>query len=357
MSEAVHALDYLQQPLAEPLPGVIAVAGDDRFLKRRVLEVLFPRESEIDCLDFAGDTSEWRDLRDDLCTGSLFGSGVRRVLVSDADGFVSKHRDEIEGYVTSPSRFAVLILDLASLPSNTRLYKALVKQGGVINCRLPEIKRGRTKSVDTARLQEWASRWASSQHHIKLTPEAADQLIDLVGWELGLLDQEMAKLALFVEPNGKVDVALVDQVVGGWRTQTTWDMLDAAASGDAADAMLQLDHLLKSGDAPQALFGSVAWSLRRFAAATRIYQQMERRSGRASLPLALEQAGFRKWPRDALQKAEKQLKQISRPRATQLYRWLLETDLSLKGSHSSPQRARFALETLILRLARNTKKG
>ncbi len=112
---------------------------------------------------------------------------------------------------------------------------------------------------------------------IRLSREAVEQLVDLIGWEFGLLDQELAKLALFVEPKGEVQVDLVNHVVGGWRTQTTWDMLDAAADGDAVTALGQLDKLLQAGEAPQALFGSIAWSLRRFAAATRIVEQQERR--------------------------------------------------------------------------------
>ncbi|MCP4195082.1 MAG: DNA polymerase III subunit delta [Planctomycetaceae bacterium] len=350
MSEAIHAFDLLQQGQVDELPGVVAIAGDERFLKCQVFELLMPPDADVS--DFAGDSCEWRDIRDELRSGSLFGTGMRRVLVSDADSFVSQHRSALEDYVANPSRSAVLMLDLGALPSNTKLYKAIVAKQGVINCRLPETKGGRSKSVDTVRLKKWVTRWAASKHHIKLNDQATEELVDLIGWELGLLNQEMAKLALFVEKNGKVDVALVDQVVGGWRTQTTWDMLDAAAMGNAAQALEQLDHLLQSGDAPQALFGSIAWSLRRFAAATRIYQRMERTSGRGNLAAALEQAGFRKWPKEAIPKAMEQLKQISRARATQLYRWLLDADLSLKGSHSSPQRARFALEKLIFQLAR-----
>jgi hypothetical protein len=68
------------------------------------------------------------------------------------------------------------------------------------------------------------------------------------------------------------------------------------------------------------------------------------------VPEALEQAGFFTWQRDAMQAAERQLKQLGRERATQLNRWLLETDLALKGSHSSPDMARLALEHLLLRM-------
>lgn len=356
MSEPVHAFDFLKQKSLDDLPRVIAIFGDDRFLKRQVLDKLLPPDDSDDCLEFAGGELEWRDIRDDLSTGSLFSQGDRRILVSDADRFATKHRDALEDYIANPSNAAVLILDFTTLASNTRLYKAIAKTDGLISCRLPEVKRGKSKSLDIARLHKWAGHWASSHHRIKLTSEAVEELTDLVGWELGLLDREMAKLALFVEEGGTVDVALVDEVVGGWKAKTTWDMLDAATEGKTADALEQLDHLLQSGDAPHALFGSVAWSLRRFATATRIYQRMEQQSGRrANLAMALEQAGFRKWPADALKKAEAQLIQISRPRATQLYRWLLETDLALKGSHSRPERARLALETLIFRLSRQAR--
>ena len=52
-----------------------------------------------------------------------------------------------------------------------------------------------------------------------------------------------------------------------------------------------------------------------------------------------------------IEKAEKQMIQIGRQRGGKLYQWLLEIDLALKGSHSTPDRARFKLEQLILRLA------
>jgi hypothetical protein len=53
--------------------------------------------------------------------------------------------------------------------------------------------------------------------------------------------------------------------------------------------------------------------------------------------------------------AEAQLRQIGRPRAKQLYRWLLAADLALKGHNSSKDRARRELETLIVRLSRQAQ--
>jgi len=50
-----------------------------------------------------------------------------------------------------------------------------------------------------------------------------------------------------------------------------------------------------------------------------------------------------------LQKAETQLRRLGRQRGAQLYRWLLETDLALKGDSAMPPR--LVLERLIIRLA------
>ena len=40
----------------------------------------------------------------------------------------------------------------------------------------------------------------------------------------------------------------VRELVGGWRTKTTWDMLDLAAAGNAGRAILELDRLLSAGE-------------------------------------------------------------------------------------------------------------
>jgi DNA polymerase-3 subunit delta len=162
----------------------------------------------------------------------------------------------------------------------------------------------------------------------------------------------LAKLALFAGPGGTVTPEMVRDVVGGWKTKTAWELTDAAADGDAAEALRQLDHLLQSGEHPVALLAQFSWSLRRYAAATRIYEQAEREGRRTPLSEALLEAGFRKWPQDALPRAEKQLRQLGRQRALSLYTWLLETDLALKGTHSQEDRARFALEKLFVRMAK-----
>jgi DNA polymerase-3 subunit delta len=354
MAGTQHVFDYLDQP-GQSAP-VEVVFGDEPFLRQLALVRLRAAASGDDdtpCAEFDGTNVEWRDVYDELCTVSLFNpSGLRVAVVRDADNFVQQSRARLEQYVESPETRSVLILEVSKWAANTRLYRLVDKLGMQVECRAPQMSRGKQKSIDHQRVLTWIIQWAKHRHEIQLAKNAATLLLDLVGVEFGLLDQEIAKLALHTDLHGKVSEQLVRDVVGGWRSKTAWELIDAAVSGNGAEALRQLDRLLQSGEHPQALFGPLSWSLRRFAAATRIYQQSERQGKRVGLPEALEQAGFLKWPAGALQKAEQQLKQLGRERASQLYQWLLDTDLALKGSHSSPEMARLALEHLIVRMDR-----
>ena len=330
--------------------------GDEPFLKQLVIDGLrdqvLESDTDVPYTTFEGDSVIWRDVLDELSTRALFGGSRRLVRLAQADSFVSKNRPQLEDYVERPVAGSVLLLEVGAWPSNTRLYKSIGKTGMQIECRPPQRVVGRSKKqeVDEQRLLEWLAMWSQRHHDAHLTGAAADLLLELVGPKMGLLDQELAKLALFAGRGGKITTKMVRDVTGGWHTKTIWELVDAAADGNAAEAMRQLDQLMQSGTHPLALFGPVSWSLRRFAAATRIVQQAERSGQRVSLPAAMQQAGF--WKRDQLQRNESQLKQLGRHRAGRLYHWLLETDLALKGTHSLPPRARMVLERLIVRLSR-----
>ena len=181
---------------------------------------------------------------------------------------------------------------------------------------------------------------------MQLPQAAAEMLVELVGPELGLLDQELAKLALLAGDEQKITPELVGRSAGGWRAKTTWEMLDAALDGNVREAMLQLDRLLASGEQPVGLLGQISASLRRFAAATRLVlagrgrpppRQSPRCPGAGRRPLVRAAKGRAATP------------PVGPPARAQLYRWLLQADLDLKGDSAMPPR--LILERLIVRLA------
>ena len=349
-SHTTTALQYLSAPPSGPPGPVCAVYGEDAYLKQESItalrhQVLGGAGDEFALSTLRGEVAQWKDVVDALATVSLFGSGARMVIVQEADDFVSEHRAKLEAWVEHPAAGSVLVLDVSAWPGTTRLAKAVAVKGLAIDCRVPEKGQERTTFISLAK--KWLIMRARDVHGAPLESAAADLLFDLLPLSLGVFDQEVAKLALYVPSGGKIDMNLVREHVGDWRTRQTWDMIDAMADGRAAEALRQLHLLVLSGDDPVGLFAQISYTLRNFAAADTLITQAEARGQRMPIPAALKEAGV-KWQWD---KMERQLKQIGRQRAGKLNDWLLETDLALKGHNSSGLRARLELERLVVRLS------
>lgn len=349
----MSGIDYLLDPTKHS-PGVLcAVSGDDGYLKREVIQSLRRQACGDDQGDFAwqtfvGKETEWRDVRDSLSAVSLFGGGQQAALVEDADTFVTRYRTQLEDYVAKPPAGALLVLDVKMWAGNTRLAKAAAKVGLALKCGAPD--RGAELNAFKRSAKRWLTQRAEAIEGAKLSDAAIEVMFERLPMSLGLLDQEVTKLALIAGPGKPITPAIVQQHVGGWRAQKTWDMVDAMADGNATSALEQLDKLLLAGEQPIGLLAQVSSTLRRFATATVLIKQAEARGQRPNLRQALEHAGVAKFK---LNDAQTQLKQIGRHRAAKLDDWLLDADLALKGHNSTGPRARFELERLIVRLSKD----
>ncbi len=373
MPDSVAAIEFLAREKTPSVPAVCVLFGDEPLLKSESLarlrtEVLSGEDGELSVTVFDGDDAEAREVFDELATMSMFGSGRRLVVVENADDFVSKHRQALQDYCEKPRSNSVLVIEVDSWPANTKLFKKVAEIGLAINCNLPKNRFG---EVDQSAALKWLAARAERQHHVRLATDAGEMLLEIVGPQLGRLDQELAKLALLAggkaeggrrkaegESGGSeagqllnrvVSRELVEQSVGGWRAKTVWVMIEFALDGKAAAALLELDRLLLAGEEPIALLAMMSGSLRRMAAAARIVEIAEAQRRRISLSDALREAGVAPKP-FVLEKTSRQLRQITRQRAKKIYGWLLDADLALKSTSSSGTRARLVLEKLIVKL-------
>lgn len=347
-----HCFDILlQKKFPKDLPGVIVAFGDDNFLRREsVSRILAHAKVDPDIArSFDGDECAWIDVHDELATLSLFSEDERRIaIINSADKLVKDARAQLEKWLAKPAASSLLVLQLSSFPSNTKLYKSADKNGWCVQCSLPT-SGPRSKTPDLKKLKEWIKTWSETELELKLTATQVNQIMDAVGTDCGLLHQELSKLSLYTNESGKLSDDAMRENMGTWRTRTMWDIADAIADGNAADAMLQLEKVFAAGEHPAAVIPQVAWSLRRFGKAAHLILQGYRTGVRVSAAAAIGQCGF--WGADA-KKAEVRLKRMGLRRASMLSQWLLELDLKIKGSHSQPARAIFALEELCLRFAK-----
>ena len=349
-ADVAHAFDFLNTPITKPIPPVFAFFGTDDFLRRTCVHHLLNGSGlgSESIRSYDGEDSQWRDVHDQLATRSLFDDlGARCAIARRADSMVSKAKDLVEKWIDSAPSDTLLVLDFQTLASNTKLYSQIGKKGILVKCTPPQ-KSSWGNPPDDKAIAAWVIDWGSSKHGVKLTTSQANIIVERIGAVCGLIDCELAKLALFTNPEGKVPDKRVLELVGGWRCQTAWEVADAIADGKVAVAMEQLEKLIHAGQTTIGVTAQVGWSLRRFGVAAQIIEQSEKAGEKVSLGAALERAGFNRFD---LAKAETRLRRIGRERAKKLINDLVLLETQMKGSHSHEDRARFAFESLIFSLA------
>jgi DNA polymerase-3 subunit delta len=331
--DAIVFLDKQAKAKGQPL---YVLTGDEEFLKRRALAalqdlVLGESDPSFALSSYPGDKADFAAVRSELDT-LPFLSDRRVVVIEQADPFVTKFRANLEKYVAAPASSGVFILDVRSWPANTKLAK-LVPEPATIICKAPPAYR----------LPAWCAEWAKTRYGKPIAPAAAELLVELVGPQMGLLDSELDKLAVYAREKPAIELADVDALVGRSRAANVFRIMDAVGEGKPGEALAILADLFEEGEEPLAVLGALGAQLRRLGAAARLHRQ--------GVPLddAFDRGGVAKWPQ-AREAARRQMKHLGWGRLDKLFDWLAEADQGMKGG--SPLPAKLLLERLIVRLAR-----
>lgn len=337
----VSALEFLQSSDANVIPPFCVVAGDEAFLRTEVIKKLRTQllpggDSEFSFSRFDGTTAPYMDVLRETSTMVMFGTGKRLVLVEQADQFISQNKDRLEDYINEPSRAGILVLQAASFPSNLRLYKKTSAQGLIIDC----------KALTRKDVVPWLVSWASKECKVSMSRDAAETLIELLGEDLGALDQETRRLALLVSTGGKLDVDFIREQAGSWRQKKVWDLVEVALEGKTAEALRQLDKLLNAGEVPIALLAQMAYTVRKLSAATQLFAEADPKLPKLTIGGALDKVGIKPFLKA---KTTEQLKNLGSKRGLKLSKLLLQTDIDLKGgSKAAP---RHVLEQFIVQIS------
>jgi DNA polymerase-3 subunit delta len=354
----MHATAFLKAKEKPATGGLVVLSGGERSLKLEVLNALVALVcgdgDESSLTRFNGQSTDWRTVHDELLTVSMWGDR-RLVFIETADdsgrarkkgedatvaqagdelpsatNFVAVNREALEKYIAKPSKKSVLVLDVQSFPKTTRLYKAVQQSGLLIEC----------TELQGADLTRWVLDTVTEKFGKQITRDAALLVTELAGTHLGQLEQELAKVASFAGARPQLTSDDVRQVVGGWKAETIWVMLNALRDGQLPFALENLHKLLMAGEPGLKLLGGIAFVFRKLALATEL--------SRHGTPLgeALRQANV--FPGD-LAATERYLRRIGRPQAEQISHWLLEADLALKGSSRNSERV--VLEQLFVKLS------
>jgi DNA polymerase III delta subunit len=225
---------------------VYALVGEDSFLQlQKLSEIRAQLPADVQIVELDGETAQLADALDELRSFAMFGS-AKLVVIRNADDFISRFREQLEEYIAKPSDSGTLVLRVNSLPGNQRIHKLIAKVGQIDKCEPPK---------DRA-LVQWIIARAKSPHKLSADLPAANLLADLIGNDLGRLDNELAKLSLQID-DGRLTNDAVLRSVSFQREQEMWDLTNELAMGHHDQAIQRWRHLVQMDSSTE--FRAVTW--------------------------------------------------------------------------------------------------
>jgi DNA polymerase-3 subunit delta len=166
-----------------------------------------------------------------------FGSPLRVVLVRNFNKMSPKNQEMIIRFLDSIPEYATLVLTSGKLDGKDRkkkVYKTLLsRKGYAYEFAAPTAKQ----AADL--LNQWAKELG-----VELGDGAVEYLIETVGLDIGILNQELQKLATYVGDDRVISEADVANLTGAGTLGTVFDLPVRIVEGDMEKAYKLLNKLL-----------------------------------------------------------------------------------------------------------------
>lgn len=269
----------------------------------------------------------------------------RLVVLRDCPVFSAsrKKSDEAEGeedekagggdelllaYLKNPVASTCLVfLCGESVDSRKKVTKAAIATGGAVEC----------KSLKPDDAVLWAEQRSTSVYGKKLNDQAARLLLEKLGPDLRMIDNELQKLALYVGEAKGIAVLDVDSIVGGVAETEIFRLTEAVMLKERAKAMDLLERVLRQVDHP----------LQILAALTNRFRQILTVKSLVARGVSLREGpGIAKMHPYAYEKMVGHVRPLSRSAIARAMERLLEADLAVKSGFDP----KLAVETLVVEL-------
>ncbi len=296
---------------------------------RTLLDELIPTEERalnLDVID-AGE-APIQDILTRCETLPFFGA--RRVIVlRHPQALKPPDQDALAAYLEQGPPPSVVVVVADRLDKRRRLHAVLQKHGRVIVC----------DPLRPEELPGWV-RTRAAHEGKKITRDAVELLITIVGGGLRDLSLEIAKLAAYAGDRGTISVDDVREAASHVAEATVFELMDAVGRRQAGRALTLLETVVGMGEPPVRILYMLGDQLRML-----LKTQALAARHRVPAPAAIREAlGTRAWLYNRYREQVAAFGQIDAGRMLGL---LLGADEMIKTGLTPP---RLAIETLIARL-------
>lgn len=246
-------LGALQRVARGPLPTLLVLAGEEAFVKERLVEAAC-RVADGDVEVFSqrpgeGDAMALQRLLDTWATPTLFGQG-RLLLVRDADALLKHGRvAALEAALDRGTPPHALLLTVSSLDGRSKLARRLKEQDGLVS--LPPLRDAPPPwHQGGAFLETDLNQWIVAEARLQgltLPLPVADELARRIGNEPGRIASKLDQLAILAE--GRTTLTLDDVRAhvahSSVRLLALWE--EHVLFGRAGPALELVDRMMRDG--------------------------------------------------------------------------------------------------------------
>ncbi len=285
------------------------------------LSIMDGEETPISTIRTACDTPPFLGDRRLVIVSGL----LSRLLRRGADGEL----EALLGYLPRLPRWAILVLEEPdTLPKGHPIFKAAADMGDDAVMK---------RFAPPENPMQWIRKRAGF-YGAEIEPGAAAMLAAAVDGDLHAADNELSKLAAFVDGKRPITRRDVELLASYASEVSVFEMVDALGRRDGAAALRSLHRLLE-GQHPLSLFGMV---VRQFRLMLEARSFLEGGGSAGELPHVLKVPPF------VARKINAQSRNFSLEQLEMIYRRLLELDVEIKTGHIDGE---LALDMLIAGLA------
>jgi DNA polymerase III subunit delta len=277
---------------------------------------------------------------------------IRNVKLLYGRGSHQAEFDAIETYCRNPNPAALLVFvaDHISIPADVRRMEMADKDRYE---RIRETLGEYCGIVELARVDESDGvRWvieSATREEVKIDQDAARELVDALGADMMLVNNELEKLILYAGEKRRITLGDVETMVLAAKQRSLYELTDAISSRDRARALEVLEAILASREGEDAAIGHLYMLARTFRQMLIVLEKNVRDS-RAIWQVLWQ--GFRVPPFAADDLVRQARRYKSRRELTRALRLIARADLALR---SNPPSKRLVLEQLVLELSSEPK--
>ena len=247
-------------PEGSPAPGYFFF-GEETYLADVFLRDLQAQLIPADVPDFHIDVfyldeTGWGEILDSSRSMTLFFSPWRIIIVRLPEKADDPDKKDKEATLISAADAKLLKAYFAEPPARTVvviIYPGKVRKSGPV-ARFFASQRG-VVSREVKRIREWeAGRWLENKARTlgkAVTPEAAKRLLEIVGVDLRLMDNEIDKLAIYVGDKKTIDIGDVNQASAWVREFDPFELGNALETADLRECLIVLDNSFKTQEKPE----------------------------------------------------------------------------------------------------------